>query len=100
MSANITKNAGKPAILGGSPVRTRAFPRWPVWDRDAEAHVLSILRSGNWFRGRGDTVNQFEKAYAKLLGAKRAVCTVNGTNSLLTAMHVLDIGAGTRRRGP
>ena len=94
MSANITKNAGKPAILGGSPVRTRAFPRWPIWDRDAEAHVLSILRSGNWFRGRGDTVTRFEKAYAKLLGAKRALCTVNGTNSLLTAMHVLDIGVG------
>ncbi|MCD6392851.1 MAG: DegT/DnrJ/EryC1/StrS family aminotransferase [Planctomycetes bacterium] len=94
MSANITKNAGKPAILGGSPVRTKAFPRWPIWDRGAEAHVLSILRSGNWFRGRGDTVTQFEKAYAKLLGAKRALCTVNGTNSLLTAMHVLDIGVG------
>ncbi len=94
MSANITKNAGKPAILGGSPVRTKAFPRWPIWDRDAEAGVLSILRSGNWFRGRGDTVARFEKAYAKLLGAKRALCTVNGTNSLLTAMHVLDIGVG------
>ena len=94
MTANITKNAGKPAILGGSPIRTKAFPQWPVWDRDAEAHVLSILRSGNWFRGRGDTVAQFEKAYAKLLGAKRALCTVNGTNSLLTAMNVLDIGVG------
>lgn len=94
MSANITKSVSKPAILGGKPVRTRSFQSWPIWDPGAEEHVLSILRSGNWFRGRGDTVTQFEKAYAALLGAKRAVCTVNGTNSLLTAMHVLDVGVG------
>ncbi len=94
MSANITKNASKPAILGGKAVRTKSFQSWPIWDPGAEEHVLSILRSGNWFRGRGNTVSQFEKAYAELLGAKRAVCTVNGTNSLLTAMHVLDVGVG------
>ena len=94
MSANITNKASKPAILGGKPVRTKSFQSWPIWDPGAEEHVLSILRSGNWFRGRGDTVTQFEKAYAELLGAKRAVCTVNGTNSLLTAMHVMDVGVG------
>ncbi|MCK5644287.1 MAG: DegT/DnrJ/EryC1/StrS family aminotransferase [Gammaproteobacteria bacterium] len=94
MSANITQRASKPAILGGVPVRTKSFQSWPVWDRGAEEHVLSILRSDNWFRGRGDTVTRFEQAYAKLLGAKRAVCTVNGTNSLLTALNVLDVGVG------
>jgi dTDP-4-amino-4,6-dideoxygalactose transaminase len=56
--------------------------------------VLSILRSGNWFRGRGNTVSQFEEKYANLLGAKRCVCTVNGTNALLTALHLLDVGVG------
>ncbi|MBA7625885.1 L-glutamine:2-deoxy-scyllo-inosose aminotransferase [subsurface metagenome] len=92
---NIGKRAGgKPAILGGKPVRTKSFPGWPVWDRDAEKSVLSILRSGNWFRGRGNTVSEFEKKYAALMGAKRCVCTVNGTNALLTALHVLDIGVG------
>ncbi len=28
------------------------------------------------------------------MGAKRCVCTVNGTNALLTALHVLDVGVG------
>jgi len=28
------------------------------------------------------------------MGVKRCVCTVNGTNALLTALHVLDIGGG------
>ena len=97
---NIGKRAGgKPAILGGKPVRTKSFPGWPVWDRDAEKSVLSILRSGNWFRGRGNTVSEFEKKYAALMGAKRCVCTVNGTNALLTALHVLDIGVGKNRQG-
>ena len=86
--------AGKLAIHGGRPVRTRPWPTWPIWDRSAEEHVLSILRSGNWFRGRGNTVSQFEEEYASLLGAKRCVCTVNGTNALLTALHMLDIGVG------
>ncbi|MGB2806407.1 MAG: DegT/DnrJ/EryC1/StrS family aminotransferase [Sedimentisphaerales bacterium] len=91
---NAGKKAGKPAILGGKPVRTKSFPSWPVWDKSAEESVLSILRSGNWYRGRGNTVSKFEEQYAKLMGAKRCVCTVNGTNALLTALHILDIGVG------
>jgi len=92
--ANAGKNAGKLAINGGKPVRAKAWPAWPQWDRSAEEHVLSILRSGNWYRGQGNTVTEFEGEYAKLLGAKRCVCTVNGTNALLTALHVLDVGVG------
>ena len=92
--ANGSKKAGKAAILGGKAVRTKKFPGWPVWDRGAEKSIISILRSGNWFRGRGNTVTEFEKKYAELMGVKRCVCTVNGTNALLTALHVLDIGVG------
>lgn len=84
----------KLAIHGGRPVRTKPWPSWPIWDESAEESVLSILRSGNWYRGRGQTVSEFEAKYAQLLGAKRCVCTVNGTNALLTALHVLDIGVG------
>jgi dTDP-4-amino-4,6-dideoxygalactose transaminase len=92
--AGAGKSAGKLAINGGKPVRAKAWPAWPQWDKSAEEHVISILRSGNWYRGQGNTVTQFEKAYAELLGTKRCVCTVNGTNALLTALHVLDIGVG------
>jgi len=92
--AGRAKKAGKLAIKGGKAVRTKPFQSWPIWDRSAEKDIISILRSGNWFRGRGETVTNFEKAYAELLGAKRCVCTMNGTNALLTAMHVLDIGVG------
>jgi len=91
---NISKKAGKLAILGGQPVRTKSWPSWPVWDKSAEESVLSILRSGIWCRLGGKTVSDFEKKYAELMGVKRCVCTVNGTNALLTALHVLDIGVG------
>jgi len=92
--ANAGAGAGKCAILGGKPVRAKPFPSWPVWDKSAEESVLGVLRSGRWFRGSGTMVSQFEAKYAALLGAKRCVCTVNGTNALLTALHVLDIGVG------
>jgi len=92
--ANASRTASKPAILGGQALRTKPFPGWPNWYKDAEEPILSILRSGKWYRGQGHTVTQFEKAYAELLGVKRCVCTMNGTNALLSAMHVLDVGVG------
>lgn len=86
--------AAKLAVQGGTPVRAKRWPAWPIWDPAAEERILAILRSGNWFRGQGQTVTEFEGKYAKLLGAKRCTCTVNGTNALLTAMHALDVGVG------
>jgi perosamine synthetase len=92
--ASRTGGATKLAVQGGKPVRTKPWPTWPIWDKAAEEPVLTVLRSGNWYRGQGQTVTEFEGKYAKLLGAKRCTCTVNGTNALLTAMHALDVGVG------
>ncbi|MCK4293124.1 MAG: DegT/DnrJ/EryC1/StrS family aminotransferase [Planctomycetes bacterium] len=91
--ANANKKAGKLAILGGHPVRTKSFPGWPIWDKnhDEEA-VLSVLRSGIWSRNK--VVSEFEKKYAELMGAKRCLATTNGTNALLTSLHVLGVGIG------
>ncbi|MBN1422604.1 MAG: DegT/DnrJ/EryC1/StrS family aminotransferase [Planctomycetes bacterium] len=93
-SARGAPKTAKLALRGGRPVRTASWPDWPIWDRSGEERVLSILRSGHWYRGWGETVTQFEKKYAEMLGVKRCVCTVNGTNALLTAMHLLDVGVG------
>jgi perosamine synthetase len=93
-SGRLAVSAGELALRGGQPIRTKPWPKWPIWDLSAEEHVLSILRSGNWFRGQGKTVSEFEEKYARLLGVKRCVCTVNGTNALLTALHLLEVGVG------
>jgi len=91
---NLGKKASKLAIQGGQPVRTKPWPSWPIWDRSAEKSILSVLRSGNWYRGRGTKVSEFEKKYAALMGAKRCLATASGTTALLIALHVLGVDAG------
>src|SRR5437868_4738953 len=85
---------GKPALLGGEPLRKRAFPSWPVFDETEERSLAGVLRSGKWNRGTGRTVSRFEAEYAKLLGAKACLATANGTSALLTSLNALDIGPG------
>lgn len=85
-----------PAILGGEPVISQSKPqwkKWPVWDKVTdEPSVLEVLRSGVWSRAK--TVDQFEEAWAKTIGAKRCLTTVNGTNALICALINLDVGGG------
>ena len=82
-SGTALASAGKPALLGGKPVRTEPFPSWPKFDSREEQAVLDTLRSGKWFRGYGQNVNRFEQAYAQLTGAKHCLATANGTSALL-----------------
>lgn len=89
-----TAAAQKPAILGGTPAHTGGFPAWPVYDKLEEAALNEVLRSGNWFRGSGRKVAQFEEAYAKLMGAKHCVATANGTSALQASLSALEIGPG------
>ena len=90
---NLSKKASKLAILGGRPVRTKPFPGWPIWDKENDEELLlSVLRSGVWSRNK--VVVEFEKQYARLMGAKRCIGTTNGTNALLTSLHCLDVGIG------
>jgi len=91
--AAASQDAGKLAIRGGKPVRTKGFSGWPIWDKEHdEQRVLSVLRSGVWSRSR--VVAEFEKKWAELLGAKRCLATTSGTAALLTALNALDIGVG------
>lgn len=87
-------NTTKLAIHGGNKVRSATWPAWPVWDPAAETDMLQMLRSGRWWRGRGEYVEEFEKQYASLMGTKRCLATASGTTALLVAMHVLGVDAG------
>lgn len=86
--------AAKPALLGGTPVHAGGWPSWPTWRESWEPAVLEVLRSRKWFRNSGETVGQFEAAYAKLLGAKRCLATASGTTALMVSLHVMDVDAG------
>lgn len=85
---------GTPAVLGGTPVRTAAFPSWPVQDSREEQALVSVLKSGRWGRGGGSQVKAFETRYAEVTGAQHCLATANGTSALLTALAAMGIGAG------
>ncbi len=83
----------QPAILGGTKVRTKKWPGWPIWNPATdEAQLLRVLRSGIW--SRKDVVAEFEKKWAELTGSKRCLAVVNGTNALIASLVNLGIGGG------
>lgn len=86
--------ADKPAILGGSPVHTGGWQKWPVWRGEWEPEMVKVFRSCQWYRPSGPNVYAFEKEYAQLLGAKRCLATASGTTALMVSLHVLGVDAG------
>lgn len=88
-----TFNPGNPAILGGTAAFKREWKPWPIWNPETdEQRVLEVLRSGVW--SRAGVVTEFEEEWAKLMGSKRCLSVVNGTNALICALANFDIGAG------
>jgi dTDP-4-amino-4,6-dideoxygalactose transaminase len=93
--AVVAAEADKPALLGGTRIHKGSWPKWPQWNESWEPNVIKVLRSGQWCcSGGGGPVEDFETAYAELLGAKRCVATASGTTALITAMHVMGVDAG------
>ena len=95
-------------MFGGSPVRTRAFPSWPVFDRLEEEAVLEVVRSGNWWRysfgqaadatiqdeGPASKVGEFQQAFARFQGARYGIACSTGTAAIEIALKALGIGPG------
>lgn len=81
------------ALLGGTPVRTRPFPTWPIFDEHDEARVLAALRSGKWGRLAGHHVEEFERRFALMHGCRHGVAMVNGTVSLRIALMAAGLQA-------
>lgn len=83
----------KPAILGGEKSFTGQWPKWPIWNPATdEKQLLEVMRSGVWSRNK--VTEEFEKQWAQLLGVKRCLAVVNGTNALNTSLAQLEIGWG------
>lgn len=82
-----------PAILGGSPVRTKGWQKWPIWNPATdEKQLIEVVRSGVW--SRSAVVAEFEKKWASTIGTKRCLALVNGTNAMITSLVQLNIGGG------
>ena len=88
-----TGNINVPALLGGTPVHTGGWPKWPAWNPATdEKRVLESLSSGVWSRAK--IVSEFEQKWAQMMGAKRCLAVVNGTNALIAALTQAGIGGG------
>lgn len=90
----LAAGADRPAVLGGTAVHASKFPGWPVYDSSEETALREVLHSGNWFRGSGRKVGEFEAAYARLTGARHCLATANGTSALIASLGALEIAPG------
>lgn len=84
---------GRPALVGGRPVRDTWLPygRHDIGLAEERA-VVEVLRHGSLTAGRG--VEQFEEAFAAYVGARHAVAVATGTAALHLTLLALGIGPG------
>jgi len=84
----------KLAIDGGRPIRSQAFPAWPIYGAREEQLLLEVLHSGKWGSQAGNKVETFEKEFSSLQQARYGVCMVTGTAALEVGLRALGVGLG------
>lgn len=84
---------GRLAITGGTPVRTKPFSPWPVYDECEENALIETLHSREWGIG-SKQIEDFETEFAEFCGAKYAVTCTNGTDAIYIALQALGVGPG------
>ncbi len=93
-AAKVVDGTAKPALLGGSKVRSEAFPSWPISGELEERALQETLRSGKWYRGTGQQTKKFEEAFRQLTGARHCLATANGTSALYVSLNGMGIEPG------
>ncbi|QPM68158.1 DegT/DnrJ/EryC1/StrS family aminotransferase [Atribacter laminatus] len=97
----------KLAINGGSKVREKPFPDWPIFDEQELKLLTEVLNSGKWWRGAYSSVElgggivsgrskveEFEEKFSAHHKAKYAVATSHGSDALDIAIKALGVGPG------
>jgi len=87
----------KLAIYGGKPVRREVLHFVPVEANIAKEEIeaaLKVLKSKKLSQLAGETVNDFEKAFAKYCAVKYAIAVNSGTSALHVALAATEIGPG------
>lgn len=81
------------ALLGGQPIRTQPFARWPIYGKEEEEYLIQCLHENRWAVGkRTGIINQFEEKFAAYHQAKKSVACTNCTQALeiLLAVHGIE----------
>lgn len=95
LAANAAGAADKPAILGGTPVRSEPFSStWPIFDDRERQALVGALDSRDWCCLRGHLVYDFQKTFSQAMGAGQCVLSNGGTTALRASLQCLGVGAG------
>jgi len=82
----------KLAILGGEPVRTEPFPKWPIWNEAEIEAVTAVVKSGKWGSLHGDKTKHFEQKFAAAHDAQFGIAIGSGTAALRIALYAAGVG--------
>lgn len=81
------------ALNGGTPVRTKPFPKWPLLRNEQLNALQAAWESGVW-GVRSPHVAEFEKRFAEFQHAKHGLASANGTVGLWVALKACGVKAG------
>ncbi len=80
-------------LHGGTPVRARCFPAWPVHGDEEARALLDVLHSTQW-GGYSPKVRECEEAFARSQGAAHAISCANGTVALEAVLRAVGLTCG------
>jgi dTDP-4-amino-4,6-dideoxygalactose transaminase len=87
------------AIVGGSAVRRRPWPKWPVATERSEQLLREALYSGRWtvsgaYTGAEPFERRFAAQFATFHNVPYCVPTCHGSSALVIALEALGAGPG------
>jgi L-glutamine:scyllo-inosose aminotransferase len=84
------------ALLGGPPVRSDPWPRWPEHGPAEIGALQRVLDSGQWggFPAPGREAAHFARAWAEHVGSRHAIVAANGTVTLEVILRAIGVEAG------
>jgi perosamine synthetase len=83
----------KLAIEGGKPIREKYLPYGHQWVDENDINAVVEALESDWLT-TGPKVQEFEHAFADIVGTAEAVAVSNGTAALHTAVYAAGIGPG------
>jgi len=86
--------AEKPAIDGGTPVRGKPFPHWPIYGEEEIELIAEILRAGKTHFAQSTVSKDFEERFAGWNNSKHAICCNSGTSAIHMALAAVGVGPG------
>jgi len=84
------------ALLGGTPLRSRKFSKWPQHSAADRERVAAVVESGHWggYPVPSRWAGEFAQRFADLHNAKYGLCVANGTIALVAALQAAGIKFG------